>query len=166
MTSSEALFVVPPEPLESALSRLGALTRVLDATGGATLALSVVAPMLLLAGTRHTSDVISVGVWSFTAGSGLVWVVAGLAIVGGIVYEVVRRRGDALFDEVSSELQWFVRERNASGRVAEYRPHLEARIILREFAQAGEMPFLGRFGPTICIAFNMIIAALAFVYSR
>lgn len=98
---------------------------------------------------------------------GLLPIAAGLAMVAAGVYEFLRSQGDVYFDEISDHLQWDLRERKASGRVAESRPPIEVRIKLREFAHAAELPFLpGPHGPTLCILFNAGLLFLAVMYAR
>lgn len=86
----------------------------------------------------------------------IVMAMGTIACVGW--FETMRRRGDAIFQEVSDELQWHV------GR-AEYReapptrPLLKARVALRTFSAAAQLPLIaGPFGATGYAALNLAIA--------
>jgi hypothetical protein len=75
-------------------------------------------------------------------------------------FETRRRRGDVFFDELSNELQWSGPTRPAK-TVAQEKPPIRVRIILREFVQASDLPLLpGRYGPA-AYAFIFIIVAIA-----
>ena len=77
-----------------------------------------------------------------------------------VACERLRRRGDVLFQEISDELQWDIRASTAdSGKgIASERPPLDARMILRTFARAGDLPLVpGTFGPAVYAAINLLI---------
>jgi hypothetical protein len=92
-----------------------------------------------------------------------------LSIACVLVFDSLRKKGDAFFKELSDELQWYVRygaEEAASG-VSEptpsIRPDLRTRIALREYASSTLLPLLdsGASGPAIYAGAN---AALALIY--
>lgn len=89
-----------------------------------------------------------------------------LASYGAGMYEVWRKRGDALFEEVSDEMEWNIRGARLSegGTIARERPNIEVRATLRTFARASDMPFIpGRLGPAIYIAVNLVLLFVSFL---
>jgi hypothetical protein len=90
--------------------------------------------------------------------------VAALALLG--VHEGLRKRGDALFQELSDELQWFVGRAQAQEVPAD-RPALTARVALRSFATAVDLPlFPGARGAATYAFVNIGIAVLAVTVAR
>ncbi len=84
------------------------------------------------------------------------------------VFENLRRGGDALFEEISDELHWHLgyRKQTASGTVTNGGQPPDARLVLRAFAQAADLPLIpGKFGPAIYAGVNVVIALL-FLYFR
>ena len=90
-----------------------------------------------------------------------------------IVFDSIRKKGDAVFKELSDELQWYVRygseERAASSSepTASIRPDLRTRIVLREYATATVLPLLsaGRNGPAIYAIADAMLALLCLLLS-
>lgn len=90
-------------------------------------------------------------------------------VLAGVVYfEILRKRGDAIFEELSDELQWYIRDGRKlktqtgdyddSESWAEERPTLNARIVLRTFSRTTDLPLVpGRFGPAIYAGINLLI---------
>jgi hypothetical protein len=100
-------------------------------------------------------------------------------------FEVLRKRGDAIFQEMSDELQWYVgrsapRDHPRGGSAGsghprgrstltsrestnpQERPVFEARVALRTFSAAAELPLIpGRFGGAIYAALNLAVAIAA-----
>lgn len=84
------------------------------------------------------------------------------AVVAMVRYDTLRKRGDALFEEISDELQWNVRQ-NGTGTIAKERPELNVRVALRSFARATDLPLLpGTYGPGIYVAVNCVILFLSY----
>jgi len=107
------------------------------------------------------------GPWSLLlAGS----VISGLiALAIAVVYESWRKQGDALFEEISDELQWNIRGTRLlqDKSLAEERPALQARVILRAFARASDLPLIpGRLGPAVYVVVNLLIPVLLFLLQR
>jgi hypothetical protein len=100
-----------------------------------------------------------------------------LLISGGIAlttlvavswFDSLRKRGNVLFQEVSDELQWFVgRGARLQETLPPVRPLLSARVALRSFASAGELPLVpGRLGPAGYAVMNVVcVLTAAVVYS-
>jgi hypothetical protein len=87
----------------------------------------------------------------------------GVSLVLVIFYESYRKQGEALFEEISDELQWHIRfvGDNEKRSTSDVRPGLEARVVLRFFARATDLPLVpGRFGPAVYVMVN-IVALLA-----
>jgi hypothetical protein len=84
------------------------------------------------------------------------FVISLLAIV---MYESWRRRGDAVFEEISDEIQWNVgyRDRETSEKYPDQSPPIVARVMLRNFARTTDLPLVpGKFGPAIYAAVNVL----------
>lgn len=78
-----------------------------------------------------------------------------------IYYETLRKRGEAIFEETSDELQWHIGYRNSlfNKEASSKRPDLEIRIILRSFARTTDLPLIpGKFGPVLYIGINILIS--------
>lgn len=91
-----------------------------------------------------------------------------IAVIVIVRYESLRKRGDALFEEISDELQWNVRQKE-SGKMplAPERPMLKARITLRSFARATDIPLVpGKYGPGIYTTINLFLLLLGLVIFR
>jgi hypothetical protein len=90
--------------------------------------------------------------------------VATLAGLG--VFEALRKRGDAIFQELSDELQWHVGRRSVTA-VPWERPLLHARIALRTFSAVAELPLLpGRYGGAIYAGLNLSVALASALFLR
>lgn len=86
-----------------------------------------------------------------------------LSVIMLVVFDSARKRGDALFAEISDELQWHVRQ--AKGPHVEQpddRPPFEMRVALRRFAYASDLPLIpGRLGPATYTLVNCAITVLS-----
>jgi hypothetical protein len=94
-------------------------------------------------------------------------VFVNLAVI--VLFENLRRGGDALFEQISDELHWHVgyRKQKENGAVADDDGQLsDARLVLRAFAGAADLPLIpGKFGPAIYAGVNVVFALL-FLYFR
>ena len=80
-----------------------------------------------------------------------------------VLYERLRKRGDALFEEISDEFQSYIALGGTEEKVAstDYRPPLGWRVVLRSFARTTDLPLVpGKFGPAVYAAINMALAIL------
>lgn len=78
-----------------------------------------------------------------------------------IHYENLRKRGDVLFEEISDELQWNIRGVGAKP-LPEVKPSMSARLVLRTFARASDMPLIpGKLGPVGYVAINLLFVLLS-----
>ncbi|MGH9846279.1 MAG: hypothetical protein ACREEM_46865 [Blastocatellia bacterium] len=91
-----------------------------------------------------------------------------VALYGCASHEMWRKRGDALFEEISDEV-----ERRIVSVAGD--PKFEggvdllsrARLALRDFAHTSDLPFIpGKFGPTVYAAVNLLIPILILFSSR
>lgn len=92
---------------------------------------------------------------------------AVFALANAVLYETLRKRGDAMFEEISDELQWNIRGAKSSGGadLVDERPNLQARIILRTFARASDLPLIpGKFGAGIYAAVNLFALFVEFLF--
>jgi hypothetical protein len=95
----------------------------------------------------------------------LVLTVVTISVLG--YFESLRKRGDAIFQELSDELQWYV-GRSGSHSIFEGssqsssprdRPLLEVRLMMRAFSAAAELPLSpGSSGGALYAFFNLMIA--------
>lgn len=85
-----------------------------------------------------------------------------------IAFDMTRRRGDAIFEEISDELQWRVTSKYVerdSTKTFE-RPRIDARIRLRDFARASKlMLFPGQYGPALFLTVNVSVTFALLVFS-
>ncbi len=83
-----------------------------------------------------------------------------------IYYDRLRRRGDAIFEELSDELQWnLTRSFKSEAPRDTSRPDLEARVLLREYINTIDLPLTrGKQGITIYTAINLL-SLILFVFS-
>jgi hypothetical protein len=108
------------------------------------------------------------GIFIFFPSSNFVVLMSSLvstsALLCLIAYEYERKRGDALFEEISDELQWYVREGDTESAS---RPVIGARVVLRSFARGVDLPLApGKFGPAIYFLVNAISIFLQLYYIR
>lgn len=91
------------------------------------------------------------------------------------IYDQFKRRGDALFEEISDELQWHITQRftkpeknNKQGETTNKNsssPDLQLRITLRTFARSIQLPLTpGHLGPVIYVAINLLIVVFSTLY--
>jgi len=85
-----------------------------------------------------------------------------------IIYDRMRKKGDALFEEVSDELQWNILQSVKTEKVSDRskKPTLKARVVLREFITTIDLPLVrGKHGMTIYFLIN-IVSILLFVFTN
>jgi hypothetical protein len=94
-------------------------------------------------------------------------VIVGVVLLAVAAFDTLRKRGDALFQEVSDELQWFVGRKDVETSLPQSRPFLPARVALRSFANAAQLPLVpGVRGPGLYAVLNLaLVLAAAFLYS-
>lgn len=81
-----------------------------------------------------------------------------------IFYENQRKRGEAIFEEISDELQWHIGYRSSisNKEVSAEKPELRIRITLRSFARTTDLPLIpGKFGPALYIGINIFMSFLS-----
>ncbi len=80
-----------------------------------------------------------------------------------VLFETDRKEGDALFKEISDELQWNVRfsgGMSPESAPPEKRPNLNYRFALRLFAQSTDLPLTpGRYGPLAYLLINLMVTS-------
>jgi hypothetical protein len=80
------------------------------------------------------------------------------AFLSLVIYDYTRRNGDALFDEISDELQWNLTKslKATSSDIRSEKPALTARVILREYTTSIDLPLVrGKHGIAIYAAVNI-----------
>lgn len=145
--------------------------------------------LLVLSRIRTTLDVLGIAIYIFTA-CNMILVFSSLADVFYIpssvymylslaamsfvfltvlAFDMYRRRGNAIFEEISDELQWRVTSRYVEQESTESfeRPNLDARIRLRDFVRASQlMLFPGQYGPALYMIVNVSITIAMLIFSR
>jgi len=92
------------------------------------------------------------------------WVYSIIALTFGnfiltIYFEYLRKRGEAVFEEISDDLHWYIGYKKENSKEnSEKKPGLEIRVLLRSFAKITDLPLIpGRFGPAIYIGINIVL---------
>lgn len=92
------------------------------------------------------------------------------ALISVVRFDAARRRLEALFEEVSDEVQWFVRGGDDDPSVSgARRPNIHVRLVVRDAARTQDLFFApGRFGPAVyalasVVALFVSILALALI---
>ncbi len=76
-------------------------------------------------------------------------------------YDSLKRRGNALYEELSDELQWHV-QRSVADDGPSARPDIEMRVLLRTYVQATNLPLVpGMMGTAVYAAANIAFALFA-----
>ena len=66
-----------------------------------------------------------------------------IAICIGVLHDFHRKRGEALFEEVSDELHWHIRPSGfGDADVATARPPLRVRVVLRSLVNSADLPLI------------------------
>lgn len=95
-----------------------------------------------------------------------------LSLVGAVfccvlIFELARRRGDVIFEEISDELQWFVSRKYSESPTSKSddtgRPPMNYRVALRDYLRSTEM-FLApiRAAPLMYLAMNVALFVISF----
>jgi len=74
-----------------------------------------------------------------------------------IFYDKMRRSGDAIYEEISDELQWDIKKyKKFEFNIEKNKPSLDARIILREYINTTDLPLTrGSYGVTVYTLINL-----------
>lgn len=157
MNSESALIksVQELETLTRALERTSVL--ILQMTLGGIIG-SVTIPMFLVSLSRFGVDP------ALRASASLFAVLlVFMNLISLIRYERLHKRGDTLFEEISDELNWYLREPPAEkSSVANRTPPITVRVVLRSYTRTTDLPLIpGRFGPGIYGLVNIAVMVLA-----
>lgn len=179
-TADESAEERTEEPDERLYSDADALKLANSPIGRAILSLEMITTQLgtlgLVAAVATTLNVLVVMTYPFYRGSMIgehvAILSAGITLVCCVcvvLFEMRRKRGDAIFHEISDEFQWNIRaEYAAKEERASKRPRFRYRVVLRDFVQSSDLLLTpGRFGPLIYIAVNfaIVVASLVLRYS-
>ena len=96
---------------------------------------------------------------------GTALIVAGLTAINimvAVMFDMLRKRGEVIFEEVSDEFQWYVgRTESSTMERPGPRPDFAVRLVLRDFARAGDLPLArGRNGPATYVVVNIFVLFL------
>lgn len=93
-----------------------------------------------------------------TNASIVIWIIIlFMTLIMIYIYESFRKKGDVLFEEISDELEWNVKN-HPENQGGNERPEINARISLRSFVKTTDLPFIpGKFGPAFYLVFNVLI---------
>jgi hypothetical protein len=103
---------------------------------------------------------------SYSSDDFLIWAfLVGGNVLLALSFESFRKRGNALFEELSDEFQWHLgSEKKLFDKIGPTRPPIELRVTLRSFLSATDLPLApGRFGPLIYTIINVILFVLGAV---
>lgn len=154
--NDELLYAL--DSLESITNRLKILSQMLIMTTLINLVLS----MMLMSGMWRA---FSSPVEGLTAS--VIPVICGIyAIMMAFKFDVLRRDGDAFFEELSDELHG--KKLRSNENVKETDVSLKARVIIRRYSSAASLPlFPGAYGPTMVAVINIMFSFLgAFMSAR
>jgi hypothetical protein len=118
--------------------------------------INIAANLLAIVGMKFKLPIVTN--MSVEGGAIIITFLSLLPLLAIVLYESQRRRADALFEEISDELQWNVgyRDREINKQVADNSPPLDARVILRSFARTTDLPLVpGKYGPSVYAAVNV-----------
>jgi hypothetical protein len=151
------------------LSQLERVTQRLHSLGRVAALLTLLSFLCALGvvGLQRASETAIAHLWGLPIG--LAFPLAAIAAI--FQFDMLKRKGDILFKELSDELQWYVRygrEQMGAGSEPspEYRPQLRARIVLREYAYSTTLPLVSSTnGPLMYAVANVSFALIAAVLS-
>lgn len=151
--------------LRAALSKLERVSQVLRRFSKVVLITTVVSFGILLA-TLLIGDRKPSGSFDWPAALSLLF--GCIALYGCASHEMRRKRGEDLFEEIADEVE---RKIVSVAGNPTFEGELEllsrARLALRDFAHASDLPFIpGKFGPTVYAAVNLLIPILILFSSR
>jgi hypothetical protein len=79
-------------------------------------------------------------------------------------FDLMRRRGDAIFQEVSNRFQEIEKEQSPESREMQSELMPQARISLRSFASSADPPLIrGRYGTAIYALVNIVVVLIAVI---
>lgn len=90
----------------------------------------------------------------------------GFNVLIALAFETLRKRGDAIFEELSDEFQWHLGgDKRRSAEIGPSRPPINLRVTLRSFLSAGDLLLApGRFGPLFYSIINVALFLLGAVF--
>jgi hypothetical protein len=86
-----------------------------------------------------------------------------LILIALLRFDRRRRRGDAVFEELSDELQWYVKNSTTGEASGRYRPDITVRRAMREFVASSTLPLTKNY--TSGIIFYLGLNALISFFS-
>ena len=160
--------------MEKSLYRLERLTRVLRIVGlfcfSLTVLCVVISFLTLFNLSRVDSQYLSSNFRSYYRSYFYASLVAGiLALILVVFYETLRKQGESLFEEISDELEWHIlaEPSKQSASPTGERPSLSARIVLRSFVRATDLPLVpGKFGPSLYAGINLLAIVTEILFLR
>jgi hypothetical protein len=141
---------------ERLLRRLSQLTRLMQkvALGTFGTALFALVTLFIELSLRERAMHFSDAAENFTMFKVLTIGISLLGFCAITLFELLRRQGDVLFEELSNELQWGSKLPSTANK-----PRIGQRIVLRDFVQASDLLLVpGRFGPAI---YGLVFLSLA-----
>lgn len=160
--SSPAFMPLRSSPIERSIRELTYVSRRLQFMGPTVLLVTLVNLGVLLWGIGANASY-----YGYQAPLAIINIVIAMATIAALgFFEALRKRGDAIFQEVSDELQWYVGHSESRGlslrEAPSERPLLEARVVLRTFSAAAELPLVpGRLGGAAYALLNLVVAVAA-----
>lgn len=119
--------------------------------------------VFLAAGTAAAASLFPVMLGEKITASSASWV-AWIVLIGFnislvLAFEMVKKNGEAIFEELSDEFQWNLRSgKRGNLSPSALRPPLELRVELRSFLSASNLPLAPeRSGPLIYMLLNLLV---------
>jgi hypothetical protein len=160
-TSGERL---PEMEVESAIAYLNKIQRQQRISGLETVIVSLVHLALVLATAFRFGGFARFDPTLSATGS----IFITLLVLGLVVqHERRRKTGDALFEVISDEFQFGLQKKMRRPSGSKRRPYLDARIVLREYSGAADLPLVpGKFGPGIYALLNIAFLVAEFILNK
>jgi hypothetical protein len=162
LSFSESRDRVDSAPLSQALSELQKVTRLLRRDA---LALAFLTLVVLFGSVSFGfGGLLKASFTFFLTSISSFLITAFIALVLAVHFETIRKRGDILFKEISDEIQWNLRfsDSESTDTAPHKRPQFNARLTLRSFAQASDLPLIpGRYGPLMYVLIDLVSVLLA-----
>jgi hypothetical protein len=144
------------ESVTRSIRELGRITQQLRIVGTAILVVTLINFGILLWIVAQAARPAYAEAQNLNSLPNIIFAMATIVALG--IFETLRKRGNAIFQEVSDELQWHLGRTRDLDRPEE-RPFLDARVALRTFSAASELPLVpGRFSAAVYAALSLCIA--------
>lgn len=120
--------------------------------------LITLANMVLTLWTIHGISMSNLSDWSISENTAGVLFFTTAAVIAIVLFDFLKRRGDAYFEELSDELH--------GSKISDEDFSLGARIIMRSYSNHSSLPLIpGRFGAGIMAGANILLSFLTLTFT-